>query len=169
VGRWRFLLVLAVLAAVVATAAGAHPRPIQHSDGYPGPRLTVVEGVSVYASLLADRTPAATCPRRPLPLTPGLVRAGAHAVALAMLALYAHAKEQGHPRIDARGAIAQAAPSLTADQGTAFRAFCGATVWRRSILVAVQLPRVTFSASLSQASCQVARTRLGWVIWAEVH
>jgi len=154
-----------VLAAIVAPAAGAHPGLI----GYPGPRLTVVDGVPVYASLLAGRTPAAICPRRPLPLTPGLVRVGAHAVALAMPALYAHAKEQGHPRIDARGAIAQAAPSAQADQGTAFRAVCGATVWQRSIFVAVRLPRVKFSASLAQASFHLARTRLGWVIWAEVH
>jgi hypothetical protein len=86
-----------------------------------------------------------------------------------MPALYAHANEQGNPRIDARGAIAQAAPSASADQGTAFRAICGATVWRRSIFVAVRLPHVKFSASLSQASFHLARTRLGWVIWAEVH
>ena len=168
-GRLRFLLVFAVLAAVVAPAAGAHPGRIQYPDGYPGLRLIVVDGVPVYASLLAGRTPAATCPRRPLPLTSGLVRVAAQAVALAMPGLYAHAKEQGHPRIDARGAIAQAAPSATAHQGTAFRAVCGATVWRRSIFVAVRLPRVKFSASLSQASFHVARTRLGWVIWAEVH
>ena len=167
-GRWRFLLVLAVLAAIVAPV-GAQPGLRQHPDGYPGPRLALVKGVPVYASLLAGHTPAATCPRQPLPLTPGFVRAGGHAVALALPALYAHAREQGHSRIDPRGAIARAAPSATADQGTAFRALCGATVWRRSIFVAVRLPRVKFSASLAQASFQVARTRLGWVIWAEVH
>ena len=112
-GRWRFLLVLAVLAAIVAPVAGAQPGLRQHPDGYPGPRLALVKGVPVYASLLAGHTPAATCPRQPLPLTPGFVRAGGHAVALALPALYAHAREQGHPRIDPRGAIARAAPSAT--------------------------------------------------------
>ena len=153
----------------MAPSPGAHPGLLKRPGGYPGPRLTVVDGVPVYASLLAGHTPAATCPRRLLALSPGLVRAAAHAVALAMPALYAHANEQGHPRIDARGAIAQAAPSAAADQGTDFRAVCGTTVWRRSIFVAVRLPHVKFSASLSQASFHLARTELGWVIWAEVH
>src|SRR5205823_4216093 len=83
VGRWRFLVGLAVLAAIMAPSAGAHAGLLKHPGGYPGPRLTVVDGVPVYASLLAGHTPAASCPRRPLALSAGLVHAAAHAAALA--------------------------------------------------------------------------------------
>ena len=46
---------------------------------------------------------------------------------------------------------------------------CGATVRNRAVDVGVRLPRVTFSASLSQLDLQVARTTAGWVVFDRRH
>jgi hypothetical protein len=86
-----------------------------------------------------------------------------------MPALYARARRPGSPRVDARGASAVAGRATQAHAGTAFRAVCGEAVWLRSALVAVRLPRVRFSSSLAHPSFLVARTRLGWIVWAQVH
>jgi hypothetical protein len=85
-----------------------------------------------------------------------------------MPAFYQHAERQDTP-IDARDAVARAGRSAQARAGTAFRSVCGPLVWQRSVFVAVSLPHVRFSASLSQLSFEAARTPLGWIIWAEVH
>ena len=157
--------VLAVVVVAFWTSAAATAA----AETYPGTRLTSVAGVAVFVSSLAQQRPAAVCPRHPRPLTAALLRQAAVAVAQAMPALYRHAAKPGSPRIDARDARATAGPATAARTGTSLAGFCGATVWRRSAFVAVRLPRVRFSASLSRASFEVARTPVGWVIWAEVH
>lgn len=139
------------------------------SARYPGARLTVVDRVPVFATFLGPQTVSSVCPRQPVPLTLRKVREAGMAVARAMPALYARMKRPGNPRIDARGAVATAGRSATAHAGTTFRRFCGETVWRRSAFVAVRLPRVRSSSSLAHPSFHVARSRLGWIIWAEVH
>ena len=146
-------------------ALGSHAA----SAGYPGARLTVVDRVPIFATFLGPQTVSSVCPRQPVPLTLRKVKEAGIAVARAMPALYARVKRPGNPRIDARGAVATAGRSATAHAGTTFRRFCGETVWRRSAFVAVRLPRVRSSSSLAHPSFHVARSRLGWIIWAEVH
>jgi hypothetical protein len=46
---------------------------------------------------------------------------------------------------------------------------CGALMRRRAIDVSVHLPRVTFSASLSQIDVDIARTSKGWVVFDRRH
>jgi hypothetical protein len=134
---------------------------------YPGARLAVVHGFAVYATFLGPQTRRELCPRRPLPFGSVDLREAARVVAAAMPALYR--RRPGRPRIDARGATAVAGMAMQAHAGTAFRGFCGKAVWRRSALVVVRLPRVRFSSSLAHPSFLVARTRLGWIVWAQVH
>jgi hypothetical protein len=155
--------------AVVVVPSWASAAATTATETYPGTRLTSVAGVAVFVSSFGQQRPAAVCPREPRPLTAALLRQAAAAVAQAMPAFYRHAAKPGSPRIDARDARATAGPAAAAGTGTSLAGFCGATVWRRSAYVAVRLPRVRFSASLSRPSFEVARTPLGWVIWAEIH
>jgi hypothetical protein len=157
------------LAAALVLVPLAVPSSWAASARYPGIRLTVVDRVPVFVTFLGRQTVAAVCPRHPVPLTRLEVKQAGIAVARAMPAFYARSKHPGSPRIDARGAVATAGRSATAHAGTTFRTFCGETVWRRSVFVAVRLPRVRFSSSLAHPSFHVARSRLGWIIWAEVH
>jgi hypothetical protein len=164
--------VIAGAFALVATATAGASAAIGsrgESAGYPGVRLTVVGRVPVFATFLGRQTVARVCPREPVPLGPVAIRQAGIAVAKAMPPLYARATRPGAPRIDARGAVATAGRATTAHAGTAFRTFCGETVWRRSVFVAVRLPHVRFSSSLAHPSFLVARSRLGWIIWAQVH
>jgi hypothetical protein len=144
----------AALALVVALAGST----------YPGRYLTTVDGIRVFASFLGAVKPARACPRLPLPLPPAGLKASANAVARAMPPLYRGRR----PRIDARDAVAKAVRADSPSALTAYRSVCGARVWSRSAFVAVRLPHVTGSASLANPSFEVARTRLGWIIWAEV-
>jgi hypothetical protein len=144
----------AALALVVALAGST----------YPNRYLTTVHGIHVYASFLGDVKPARACPRDPLPLSRVGLKASANAVARAMPALY----RLRRPRIDARDAVAKAVRADSPSALTAYRSVCGARVWSRSAFVAVRLPHVTGSASLANPSFEIARTRLGWIIWAEV-
>jgi hypothetical protein len=141
----------AALALVVALAGSA----------YPGRYLTTVHGTRVFASFLGAVTPARACPRDPLPLPRTELKASATAVARAMPALYRR-------RIDARDALAKAVRADSPSALSAYRSVCGARVWSRSAFVAVRLPHATGSVSLANPSFEVARTRLGWIIWAEV-
>jgi hypothetical protein len=159
------LAVTFVVLSAGSVAAGAE----RTRYAYPGSRLTVVDGVAVYATFLGPQTRLALCPRNPLPLSSADVREAARTVAAAMPALYARMRRPGTPRVDARGATASAGRSAQTHAGTSFRTVCGETVWRRSAFVAVRLPRVRFSSSLAHPSFHVARTRLGWIVWAQVH
>jgi hypothetical protein len=166
-GRYGLPLVVA-LAFLATTSAGAQTS-VDRGSTYPGARLTTVAEVPVFASFLGPQTPSAICPREPLPLSAALVRKAAVAVARAMPAFYRRARKSGSPAIDARGARATAGRLASAHAGTSLRRFCGDRVWRRSAFVAVYLPHVHSSASLSRPSFDIARTNLGWIIWAEVH
>jgi hypothetical protein len=128
------------------------------ASAYPGRYLTTVHGTRVFASFLGAVKPARVCPRGPLPLS---LKASANAVARAMPALY-------RGRINARDAVAKAARADSPHALSAYRSVCGARVWSRSAFVAVRLPHVTGGTSLANPSFEVARTRLGWIIWAEV-
>jgi hypothetical protein len=153
--------VIAAVALVVALAAPA-------AAAYPGPYLTTVQGTRVFASFLGAVKPARACPRDPLPLPRVGLKASANAVARAMPALYRRRRRAGRPRIDAHDATAKAVRADSPSALTAYRSVCGSRVWSRSAFVAVRLPHVTGSASLANPSFEVARTRLGWIIWAEV-
>lgn len=158
-----FTLVAMTATTPIATTAGRD----RVQSSYPGVRLAIVRGVPVFDSTGGSQI-RQICPRKPLWLgTPG-IRLAAFVVAHAMPGFYRHAQRQGTP-IDARAAVARAFRSAQAHSGETFHRFCGPLVWRRSVFVTVRLPRVRFSASLSQASFEVARTWLGWIIWAEVH
>ena len=165
-------LVLSVrlaLAWIVLVAAISGPAVATASSGYPGARLTTVDSVPVFFSAGGKQTRQAICPRSPLRLSRAWIRQAAIATARAMPAFYSQAKRQGYPRVDARDAVATAARSTTAHMGLDFRSECSPLVWQRSVFVFVHLPHVTFSASLAWQSFDVARTRQGWIIWAEVH
>jgi hypothetical protein len=165
-----FVVGASAAALLILTGPGAARREErERGSGYPGVRLVTVDRVAVFASFLGAQSPRAVCPRLPLPLRATALQQAAAAVAHAMPAFYRRAKRPGSPHIDARGATAQAGRAATAHAGTDFRRFCGDEVWQRSAFVAVRLPRVRFSASLSRPSFLVSRTRLGWIIWAEVH
>jgi hypothetical protein len=163
------LLTMVALLAFPSVGAVSAVRGGARTNGYPGVMLTTVAGVRVSASFVSGRTPRQICPRRPFPLSASLLRQAATAVARAMPALYRHARRPGSPRIDAREARSTAGPAEAAHAGTSFERYCGPRVWKRSAFVAVRLPHVRFSASLSHPSFEVARTPVGWVIWAEVH
>lgn len=45
---------------------------------------------------------------------------------------------------------------------------CGRATWRRSLVAFVVLPHIR-SASMSQHTFAVGRTRSGWVLWAWIH
>jgi hypothetical protein len=122
----------------------------------------------VFASFLGVAKPTRACPRNPLPLPQAGLKASANAVARGMPALYRLRQRAGRPRIDARDAVATAVRAKSPHALTAYRSVCGSRVWSRSAFVAVRLPHVTGSTSLANPSFEIARTRLGWIIWAEV-
>jgi hypothetical protein len=155
----------AATALVVALAA---PAATASGTTYPGRYLTTVGGTRVFASFLGGVKPARACPRDVLPLPQARLKASASAVARAMPAFYRLRRRPGRPHIDARDAVAKAVRADSPSALTAYRSVCGSRVWSRSAFVAVRLPHVTSSASLANPSFEVARTRLGWIIWAEV-
>jgi hypothetical protein len=158
----RIIAVIPLAVVLAATASSVS------GTTYPGRYLTTVGGIRVFASFLGTVKPARACPRGPLPLPRARLKASANAVARAMPALYRLRRRAGRPRIDARDAVAKAVPANSPSALTAYRSVCGSRVWSRSAFVAVRLPHVTGSASLANLSFEVARTRLGWIIWAEV-
>jgi hypothetical protein len=161
------LLLVSLLLGSASTAAWA-PAAVS-SSGYPGVVLTRVAGVPVFTTTVARQVPSRVCPRRAATLTPHLIAASLTALRAAMPSYYRNAKRPGSPSIDARGATGRAESAVRARAGLSLRAFCGSETWARSIFVAIRLPRVHFSSSLASPSFLVARTPLGWVIWAEVH
>lgn len=154
---------------IVLVAAISSPTVAMASSGYPGTRLTTVDSVPVFFSAGGEQARQAICPRSPLRLSRAWISQAAIATARAMPAFYRHAKRQGYPRVDARDAVSTAGRSATAHMGLDFRSECSPLVWQRSAFVVVHLPHVTFSASLAWLTFDVARTRQGWIIWAEVH
>jgi hypothetical protein len=71
---------------------------------------------------------------------------------------------------DLAGARATASLGEAMPRGGAARTACGAEVFRRTVEVDVVLPRLErVSASLSQLSYFVSRTRSGWVVWQRIH
>lgn len=163
------LVIRLALVWIVLISAISSPAVVSASSGYPGIRLMTVNSESVFFSAGGEQIRQAICPRFPLRLSRAWVSQAAIAVARAMPALNGRAKRQGSPRIDARDAVATAEPSTRAKMGLDFRSECGSLVWQRSALVVVHLPHVTFSASLASLAFDVARTRQGWIIWAQVH
>jgi hypothetical protein len=155
------MLVLPV-AALVTSASVAMAAP-------PGVLLARIHGVAVFSTMSRAQTRAEVCPRDTAALTAAKVRQAAVVVAAAMPSFYRHAKRQGRPPIDAHDAQATALTATSAHSGLDFRRFCGPATWSHSVFVAVRLPHVQFSASLSAPSFIVARSSAGWVIWAEVH
>jgi hypothetical protein len=155
------ILVLPV-AALVTTASVATAAP-------PGDLLARIHGVAVFSTVSRAQTRADVCPRGTAALTPAKVRQAAVVVAAAMPSFYRHAKRQSRPPIDAHDAQAIGLPATSAHSGLDFRRFCGPATWSHSVFVAVRLPHVHQSASLSAPSFIVAKNSAGWVIWAEVH
>jgi hypothetical protein len=71
---------------------------------------------------------------------------------------------------DLAGARATSALGAAMPRGGAARTACGAQVFRRTLEVDVVLPRLErVSASLSQLSYFVSRTREGWTVWQRIH
>ena len=163
------LLIRLALVWIVLMSAISSPAVASASSGYPGIRLMTVNSEPVFFSAGGEQTWQEVCPRFPLRLSRAWVSQAAIAAARAMPAFYSRTKRQSSPRIDARDAVATVEPSARAKMGLDFRSECGSLVWQRSALVVVHLPHVTFSASLAWAAFDVARTRQGWIIWAQVH
>jgi len=118
-----------------------------------GRREATSAGVPVYADIDRWRY----CPRDPLPLGKGDLADAAGAV-LAIVGRLTSLETFG----------ARARPALVAGSGYAIHQ-CGSLMRGRSVDVGVVLPRVTFSASLSQLDLVLARTRAGWVVFDRRH
>jgi hypothetical protein len=71
---------------------------------------------------------------------------------------------------DLEGARATATLGAAMPRGGAARTACGEQIFRRTVEVDVVLPRLEqVSASLSQLSYFVSRTREGWAVWQRIH
>jgi hypothetical protein len=71
---------------------------------------------------------------------------------------------------DLAGARATSSLGSAMPRGGAARTACGVEVFRRTVEVDVVLPRLErVSASLSQLSYFVSRTRSGWIVWQRIH
>jgi len=135
--------------AAVPTAGAALP-------GHP--LLVNRPGLRVYGP--ADRRDV-PCPRV-LPLPAHALSTVRHAVELAMPPFEARL------RLDGRDPVVKVAPAPRS--GFSYRAGgCGRVTWKRSVIASVILPHVRHSASMSQHTFAVARTRQGWVLWAWIH
>jgi hypothetical protein len=151
------LAAAALVASATAFAAGGSPYPLLVERG----------SVRIHAPAPGQRW--GLCPREALALAPRQLAVARRAVLLGVPSLYRRLY-RGTPRIDTRGARARAglARGGWPRHRDALQS-CGRRVWRRTAVVDVVFPRVTFSASLSQASFYVSRVRGGWVIWHQVH
>jgi hypothetical protein len=153
-------------ALALATAALALPGIALAADSSPYPLLVERGSLRVYAPAPGQRW--GFCPRRALALEPRHLAAARRAVLAALPKLYR--RYRGTPRLDIRGARARAGLARSGwPRNRDALETCGRRVWRRTAVVDVVFPRVTFSASLSQASFYVSRVRGGWVVWHQVH
>lgn len=123
-----------------------------------GPLVAKSAGVPVYADVDRWRY----CPRDPEPLT----RADVPAAVQAVLTTVKRLVQPGPQGLDPTGA--QGHGTLVTRDNYAIHQ-CGALMRRRAIDVSVHLPRVTFSASLSQIDVDIARTSKGWVVFDRRH
>jgi hypothetical protein len=105
----------------------------------------------------AGHSRSAACPRNALPL-------GANAIAPATRVALSHERPQSLPQVLG----AWLAPS-DVNRGAIARTECGKRVWRRTVVVYIDLRANHPSASLSERVTFVARFRSGYRVWEIVH
>ena len=144
--------------ATMPPPAGTTPADVspgaRHSKRFGlGKRIATSDGVPVYADIDRWRY----CPRDPLRLG----RADIPAAERAVLAITPKVTTLDTLDARARGQLVT---------GTSYATHqCGADMRNRAVDVGVRLPRVTFSASLSQLDVVIARTTAGWVVFDRRH
>jgi hypothetical protein len=97
------------------------------------------------------------CPRAALPLT-------ANSISPASQAAFAHERSSSRPQVTAATLAAD-----DTDRGGIAKTECGARVWRRTVVVYIDLRALHPSASLSERVSFVARFRTGYRVWQIVH
>ena len=105
----------------------------------------------------APHSRAASCPRSALPLT-------ANSIAPASQAAFAREKPSSRPQVTG----ASSAPT-DVQRGATAKVECGARVWRRTVVVYIDLRAFHPSASLSERVSFVSRFRTGYRVWQIVH
>jgi CelD/BcsL family acetyltransferase involved in cellulose biosynthesis len=103
------------------------------------------------------RASASGCPRDLLPLT-------ANSIGPAVVAALIDDSAKNRPQVT-RAAIAPE----DAQRGPEAKARCGATVWRRTVVVSITDRALLPSQSLSQRVLFVGRTPAGYRVWRRVH
>jgi hypothetical protein len=111
------------------------------------------------------RIPSGNCPTHALPLS---ARDLPSATA-ATLRFVAGPWARANPEMDVRGASGRAGLAPRNVRGGYARIKCGRTVWRRTAVVFVRLPRMGWSASLSSPVFYASRTSRGWLVWFQIH
>jgi hypothetical protein len=105
----------------------------------------------------ASPSGAVSCPRAALPLT-------ANSISPASAAALAHEKPSSRPQVTA----ASLAPDDNG-RGAIAKTECGARLWRRTVVVYIDLRAFRPSASLSERVSFVARFQAGYRVWQIVH
>ena len=113
--------------------------------------------LAVAGASAAPRVGGVSCPSSALPLT-------ANSIAPASRAALAHEKPSSQPQVT--GAVS--APT-DVQRGDMAKRECGARVWRRTIVVYIDLRAFHPSASLSERVSYVSRFRTGYRVWEIVH
>ena len=127
--------------------------------------VVVVAGMAAAVAPAAPaRLPSGKCPGRALPVSRADLPSAKTAVLRFVAGPWAKATEK-----DARGARARAALAPQTVRGGYARIKCGRTVWRRTVVVFVRLPRMAPSASLSSPVFYASRTARGWLVWFQIH
>jgi hypothetical protein len=117
----------------------------------------VATTLSVAGAGAAPHSRAVSCPRSALPLTANSIAPASHA---------AFAREKPSARPQVTGAIS--APT-DVQRGAMAKVECGASVWRRTVVVYITLRAFLPSASLSERVSFVSRSRTGYRVWQIVH
>lgn len=148
--RFAGTMIVGLLLTSGSTATGVSVKP-------PYPLLVHAHGVRVYGP---RGGPNPGCPGV-LPLPANAMRTVRLGVTLAMPPFEAQLKLDGrNPRVHT---VAARRSGFSSGAGG-----CGARTWSRSVVAFVQLPHVP-GASRSQHTFAVARIRLAWLLWAQIH
>ena len=113
--------------------------------------------LTVAGASAAPRVLTVNCPRSALPLSD-------NSIAPASRAAFAREKPSSRPQVTG----ASSAPT-DVQRGPMAKAECGTRIWRRTIVVYIDLRAFQPSASLSARVSFVSRFRAGYRVWQIVH
>jgi hypothetical protein len=113
--------------------------------------------LTVAGATAAPRSRTVTCPGTALPLT-------ANSIAPASRAALAQEKPSSRPQVTGASFA-----RTDLQRGAMAKAECGNRVWRRTVVVYIDLRAFHPSASLSERVSFVSRFRTGYRVWQIVH